>query len=190
MPKTASDSQPPLRADARRNLERICAAASEAFRVHGLDAPLEDIARKAGVSVGTIYNRFGSREGLLDAVVAEIARAKLELAIAAVTGATPWDLFASYVTALGENQAGDPAFNDVIARRYPEAAVLREVHSRAVEHGTVLMREAQAGGSLRADVTAHDLDRLIWLNAQAIRLGDGWWRRALNFFLDGLRANP
>src|SRR5689334_2267720 len=122
MPSRAPHHQPPLRADARRNLERIGTAAAEAFHAHGLDAPLEDIARSAGVSVGTIYHRFGSREGLLDAVVAEIARTKLDTAIAAVTGNTPWDRFASYVLALGENQAADPAFNDVVSRRYPKAA--------------------------------------------------------------------
>lgn len=178
MPSRAPHDRPPLRADARRNLERIIAAASDAFHAHGLDAPLEDIARQAGVSVGTIYHRFGNREGLLDAVVADIARTKLDAAIAAVTGSTSWDRFASYVVALGETQAADPAFNDVVSRRYPEATALRDVCDRAVEYGMVLARAAQADSSLRADLTARDLDRLIWLNAQAVRLGGKWWRRA------------
>ncbi|HEY1704146.1 MAG TPA: helix-turn-helix domain-containing protein, partial [Trebonia sp.] len=59
----------PLRADARRNIEKVMEAAAEAFARDGLDVPLEDIARSAGVRAGTIYNRFGGREGLLDAVV-------------------------------------------------------------------------------------------------------------------------
>jgi AcrR family transcriptional regulator len=188
MADKASKEAPRLRADARRNLERICAAASEAFARDGLDAPLEEIARAAGVSVGTIYNRFGSREGLLDAVVAEIARKRLDRAIAAATGESAWERFGSYVVALGENQASDPAFNDVVSRRYPEASGLRAVCDDAVEYGAELMKQAQADGSMRADLTASDLDGLIWLNAQAVRLGQDWWRRALGFFIDGLRG--
>ncbi|SER33686.1 transcriptional regulator, TetR family [Lentzea xinjiangensis] len=175
-----------MRADARRNLERIRAAASEAFAEHGLDAPLEDIARRAGVSAGTIYHRFGSREGLMDAAVSDIAARKLDAAIAATTGTTPWERFESYVSALGEVQAADPAFNDVVALRYPHAGELRSVHERAIAQAETLMRAAQADGSLRPDADPSDIGRLIWLNAQAIRLGGDWWRRGLGFFLDGL----
>lgn len=182
---------PALRADARRNLERVRAVATEAFETRGLGAPLEEIARAAGVSVGTIYNRFGGREGLLDAVVADIAASKLDAAIARVEGDTPWERFASYVLALGEQQAADPAFNDVVGRRYPEAVALRQVCDRAVEHGAELMRAAQDAGTLRADVTPRDLDRLVWWNAQAVRLGEDWWRRGLGLVLDGLqRVDP
>lgn len=177
-----------MRADARRNVERIRAAAAEAFAEHGLDAPLEEIARRAGVSAGTIYHRFGSREGLIDATVAELAAEKLDTAIAAIGGATPWERFASYVLALGEVQASDPMFNDVVVRRQAASPALREVNDRAVAQGEELLVEAQRARSVRDDVTAADLDRLIWLNAQAIRLGDDWWRRALTWFLDGLRA--
>ena len=53
-----------LRADARRNMEKVVEAAAEVFARDGLDVPLEDIARRAGVRAGTIYNRFGGREGL------------------------------------------------------------------------------------------------------------------------------
>lgn len=178
---------PRLRADAARNMERISAAAFEAFREKGLDAPLEEIARRAGVSVGTIYHRFGSREGLLDAVVAGIAQEKLDEAVAATSSVTPSARFASYMLALGTAQAADPSFNDVVSRRYPQAAALRAVCDSAVAQGEVLMRAAQDDGSLRTDLVGSDLDRLIWLNAQAVRLGGDWWRRALEFVLDGLR---
>jgi hypothetical protein len=90
--------------------------------------------------------------------------------------------------ALGEQQGADPAFNDVVGRRYPEAAALREVCDRAVEHGAELMRAAQQEGTLRADVAPTDLDRLIWLNAQAVRVGGDWWRLPLGLVLEGLRG--
>lgn len=176
-----------MRADARRNVERIREAAVEVFAEQGLGAPLEDIARRAGVSAGTIYHRFGNRDGLVDAVATDIAANGLDQAIAATSGTTPWDRFASYVHALCEVQAANPTFNDAYALRFPEAAELRAVHERAVRYAGELMLAAQHDGSLRTDATADDIGRLLWLNAQAIRLGDGWWRRALAFFLDGLR---
>lgn len=179
-----------MRADAVRNRERIKAAASEVFAERGLDASLEEIARRAGVSAGTIYHRFGSREGLIDAVVTAIASEDLDRAMAAVAGTTPWERFASYVNALCAEQAADPAFNEVFALRFSEAAELRAVHERAVDHARKLMRAAQTDGSLRRDATAEDIGRLLWLNAQAIRLGGDWWRRAVEFFLDGLKSYP
>jgi AcrR family transcriptional regulator len=179
-----------MRADALRNIERIRAAAAAAFAEHGLDAPLGEIARRAGVSAGTIYHRFQSREGLIDAVIADIAAEKLEGAIAATTGDTPWTRFTSYVWALGEAQAADPTFNEVVARRVLQSQALRTVNQRAVSHGESLMRAAQADGTLREDAEPQDLDRLIWLNAQAVALGGDWWRRALEFFLHGLRGSP
>jgi len=64
-----------LRADARRNLDKLRAAAAEAFSERGLDMPLEEIAARAGVSIGTLYNRLGPRDALVDAVVADPAAA-------------------------------------------------------------------------------------------------------------------
>ncbi|WP_430336079.1 TetR/AcrR family transcriptional regulator [Rhodococcus sp. ACT016] len=160
------------------------------FDEHGLDARLEEIARRADVSVGTIYNRFGSsREGLIDAVVADIAAQKLDVVTVAIAGATPWERFTSYVVALGESQVADPAFNEMFARRSPEATALQDVNNRTIAHGEALIIAAQRDGSLRSDVTATDIDRLIWLNAQAERLGVGWWRRGLEFFLDGIGSS-
>src|SRR6516225_8646794 len=73
--KPATQPAPGLRADARRNLEKLRAAAAEAFSERGLDMPLEEIAARAGVSIGTLYNRLGPRDALVDAVVADPAAA-------------------------------------------------------------------------------------------------------------------
>lgn len=179
-----------MRADAQRNEKRIREAAAEAFDELGLDAPLEEIAKRAGVSAGTIYHRFGNRDGLIDAVVVDLAAGKLASAISAVEGATPWDQFCSYVYALGAAQAADPTFNAIVSRRHPTSVRLREVTAAAVAYAEPLMRAAQAEGAMRRDLTTEDVDRLIWLNAQAVRLGGEWWRRALGFYLDGLGAAP
>ncbi len=178
-----------MRADARRNVERIRAAAAEVFAEHGLEASLEEVARRAGVSPGTIYHRFGGREGLIDAAVADLAAENLERALATVHGSTAWERFASYIVAIGEVQAATPHVNAAVVARFPEATELRAVHERAVATGVELMRAAQAEGSLRPDAEPEDIANLIWLNAQALRLDGQWWRRALGYVLDGLHSH-
>lgn len=183
-----------LRADARRNIEKVIAAAAEAFARDGLDVPLEDIARSAGVRAGTIYNRFGGREGLLDAVVADVAAGWLRAVIDRATGPdTAWGRFAAFVQGMCEEQAADPVFNDVFSRRYPDAPGLKAVCDQSLAFGGELIAEAQSCGTLRPGFSAGDLARIFSVNAYLVRdrpAGDDGWRRTLQFTLDGLRAQP
>ena len=184
----------PLRADARRNIEKVMEAAAEAFARDGLDVPLEDIARSAGVRAGTIYNRFGGREGLLDAVVADVAAGWLRAVIdRAAKQGTAWGRFAAFVQGMCEEQAADPVFNDVFSRRYPDAPDLRAVCDQSLAFGAELIRDAQSCGTLRPGFSAGDLARIFSVNAYLVRdspAGDDGWRRTLQFTLDGLRAQP
>jgi AcrR family transcriptional regulator len=182
----------PLRADARRNVEKVMAAAAEAFAAGGLDVPLEDIARCAGVRAGTIYNRFGSREGLLDAVVADVAATRLRALMDRATRYdTAWGRFAAFVEGMCEQQAADPAFNDVFSRRYPDAPGLQAVCGQSLAFGAGLIRDAQSSGTLRPGFSASDLERIFSVNSYLVRdrpAGDDGWRRTLQFTLDGLRV--
>ena len=184
----------PLRADARRNMEKVMQAAAQAFARDGLDVPLEDIARSAGVRAGTIYNRFGGREGLLDAVVADVAVGWLRAVIDRATEqGTAWGRFAAYVQGMCEEQAADPVFNDVFSRRYPDAPDLRAVCDQSLAFGAELIRDAQSNGTLRPGFSADDLARIFAVNAYLVRdrpAGDDGWRRTLQFTLDGLRTQP
>jgi AcrR family transcriptional regulator len=183
-----------LRADARRNMEKVMAAAAEAFARDGLDVPLEDIARSAGVRAGTIYNRFGGREGLLDAVVSDVAAGWLRAVVDRAAGqGTAWGRFTAFVEGMCEEQATDPVFNDVFSRRYPDAPDLRAVCDQSLAFGAELIRDAQADGALRPGFSANDLARIFAVNAYLVRdrpAGDDGWRRTLQFTLDGLRAQP
>jgi AcrR family transcriptional regulator len=184
----------PLRADARRNMEKVMAAAAEAFARDGLDVPLEDIARCAGVRAGTIYNRFGGREGLLDAVVAEDAATRLRAVIDRATEQdTAWAKFTAFVEGICEVQAADPVFNEVFSLRYPDAPRLQAVCGQSLAFGADLIRDAQSCGTLRPGFCASDLLRIFSVNAYLVRdrpAGDDGWRRTLQFTLDGLRARP
>ena len=184
----------PLRADARRNMEKVVEAAAEAFARDGLDVPLEDIARQAGVRAGTIYNRFGGREGLLDAVVADVTATWLRAVIDRAAGqGAAWDRFAAFVEGMCEDQAADPVFNDVFSRRYPNAPGLRAVCDKSLAFGAGLIRDAQSCGALRPGFSVSDLARVFAVNAYLVRDrpagGDGW-RRTLQFTLDGIRTQP
>ncbi|MEV4422045.1 helix-turn-helix domain-containing protein [Patulibacter sp. NPDC049589] len=184
----------PLRRDAARNVERVKAAAIDVFREVGLQAPLEEIARRAGVSVGTIYNRFGSREALIDAVVPDVAAAKLDaVRRTAMEGPDEWERLARYLEGLCALQAEDPALSDVIARAYPDGATaLARVCSASIDHAATLIDEAHTAGVLRARFTAADLPALLIANRALVgapQLDPEAWRRMLDIVLDGLRAD-
>jgi AcrR family transcriptional regulator len=182
----------PIRRDARRNVERLTAAAGQVFRERGLDAPLEEIAKAAGVSAGTLYNRFGSREALIDAVMPDVVEARVRAALAdAEAEADPWTGFAGYVTALCELQATNLAMGDAMGRRYADAKRLTEICDAQMDAVRALIDRARAAGRLRADFTAEDLPYLLWSAATVIRataaVAPDSWRRSLAFALDGLR---
>src|SRR5690349_24085853 len=111
MSATAAAGYGSLRADAARNVAQIRAAAIAAFHGRGLSTPLEEIAAAAGVSKATIYNRFGGRQGLIDAVIGELVATEVYAIIEkARRGADPWQSIATYVTDRRELQWREPAF--------------------------------------------------------------------------------
>jgi AcrR family transcriptional regulator len=95
---TTSDHPAPrrLRRDAQRNRDAIIEAARQLFCDHGLEAPLEQIARQAGVGIATLYRRFPSRAALLDAVLTDNLQAHIAAAEHALATDDPWQGFASY----------------------------------------------------------------------------------------------
>ncbi|MEN5072494.1 helix-turn-helix domain-containing protein [Isoptericola cucumis] len=172
-----------LRRDARDNVARIRAAALEIFLAKGLDAPLEAIARSAGVSAGTLYNRFGSREGLIDAVVPDVAGARLhELGQRVLAKTSPRARLEAFVDGMIDLQVHDPALNDAILRRFPDAVALLGVCDRASELGRQLVDEAHADGSLAPEFTADDVFALLWLAGTASRelAAPSRWRRVID----------
>src|ERR1700756_2007672 len=84
----------PLRADAARNRERVLAAAREAFAEYGRDAQMEDVARRAGVGVGTVYRHFATKEALVDALLETRFRQAMERAREALALEDPWEAVA------------------------------------------------------------------------------------------------
>jgi AcrR family transcriptional regulator len=182
-----------MRADAQRNAEKLRAAAAELFQERGLDVPLKEIARRAGVSHGTLYNLFGSREALIDEVVTDLAGDRLEEAAEqALSFEDAWEGFAYYVEKLCELQAIDPAVADVIGGRYPGAERLMAVCGRTLDASKRIVERARQAGALRPDFTSEDLVFVFPANAVLARAttdaAPDAWRRSVAFLLDGLRT--
>jgi AcrR family transcriptional regulator len=150
-----------LRADARRNREQVLAAAREVFVEHGADAPLDEIARRAGVGIATLYRRFPDRESLLRAVVLDVlVRAGDDACAAEAEEADPFSALGRYmhraldlrISAVMPALLGRISFDDdqvKQARQHAVAPVLR------------LIEAAHAAGRLRSDVAFGDIGTLL-----------------------------
>lgn len=182
-----------LRADAARNVDRIRAAAIDAFRGRGLGTPLEDIAATAGVSKATIYNRFGGRHGLVDAVIGELVASRM-YAIMDEAGRTeePWDAIAAYVRHRRTLLYEEPAFTDALLMAHPGSPQLVALAEAASDATRRLVDRGHAAGVLRAGITAADV---YWDDVAAglalrelARPSPEDHARRTDRFLDGLRA--
>ena len=188
-----SEKTPRLRADARRNVEGIRTAALDVFRAHGLNSPLDAVARAAGVSKGTIYHRFGGRQGLIDAVVEELVAERITGIITAVGAIDdPVERFESYLRQIWLLQYDEPAANDVLLRSMPASGAVNALCEHASENAGRLLADAQATGKVRADLTAEDVWLLVWergiiARACAEQPREGYSRRS-EFTLLGLRS--
>ena len=181
----------PLRQDAARNRERLVLAARETFRRKGLDAPLEEIARAAGVAIGTLYNRFASRGELVDAALGPLAQQAVELAERAARADDPWLGFASLIEDTCALFASDRGYADVYRSRIPGTPVIAAAQQRLLALKASIMARAKRAGVVRADVEATDIALLTWaivgtMDATRDAAPDAW-RRHLALALDGLR---
>jgi AcrR family transcriptional regulator len=184
-----------LRADAARNVAHIRAAAIAAFHGRGLGTPLEEIAVAAGVSKATIYNRFGGRQGLIDAVIEELVGAEMRTILdRARQPGDPWERLATYVTELRDLQYREPAAVDVHLMTYPDSAQVTAQANAGRATGIALVERAHQAGALRTDFTPDDLYQTLVANGLMLRhrpkpKREDYDRRG-RFFLDSLRPRP
>lgn len=180
------------RRDARRNHERLLTEARRLFAERGIDAPLDELASRAGVGAGTVYRHFPNREALLlelyDSALAMFGDMQPE-----IFGAeTAWGSIELYV----ERLAGWIAETPYLAALLNRVGELYPDHRPALDSEPMLnelVERAKAEGSLRPDVTGVDLSVLANMLGSVGQFGGGYlpfWRRQLRLVLDGLRARP
>jgi AcrR family transcriptional regulator len=181
-----------LRQDARDNRERIITAARQLFAQRGLDAPLDEIARQAGVSIGTVYNRFRRRGDLIDAALIQAVAKSVQLAEDALAASDPWEALVDHLTAIAEMQATDRGFGEICIHTLDPATAVERAKARGHQLVLELMKRAQRAGVLRDDIDMTDLGLMVWAVVSAT---DGVrdqapdaWRRHLALLLDGMRA--
>jgi AcrR family transcriptional regulator len=187
----------PMRADALRNRQRILDAAREAFTEHGEEAQMDDIARRAGVGVGTLYRHFTTK----DVLVGELIRLKLSEFAAHVRRkfeeeSDPWAAFEGGLREQTEVMARDAAHQampfaatpDAMRRAAPAVAELRDAWDAVIDR-------AKEAGVLRQDFEVDDI-RTMMCGLGSMMAADARgalsydWRRQLDLFLDGVRTGP
>ncbi len=185
------DTVRPLRRDAERNRQRILKAASEAFNERGLEVSLDEIARYAGVGVGTVYRRFRTKEELVEALFMDRLDAVAAVADDAFEVADPWSGLVSFMERMAELMAGDLGLRQMLmfaAYGRDLVAIARQRNAPLVER---LVQRAQAAGQLRADVRPTDIPFIVFMLTEATHLVNAAnpdvWRRYLTLILDGMR---
>jgi AcrR family transcriptional regulator len=189
---TSQNEERPRRKDAQRNRDALLCAGRSTFAAEGLDAPLEGIARRAGVAIGTLYRHFPTRLDLVEAIFTEKLQAWIDAGEAALATLVPWDGFAYFLERVCELQAHDRGFGDLTSVRLPDSGSMERARARMYELSCRLVERAQQDGSLRPDVTPEDLAFLIWAHTRITdathAIAPRAWRRQLALMLDGLRA--
>jgi len=188
---TTTPLVPPLkqRADARRNRLRVIKGARKCMARAGLDAQMEDIARCAGVGVGTVYRHFPNKDELVDALAEERFERLRDLAHESLAMEEPWEAFETFVRASARIQTEDRALSEVLTSR-------PEIMGRAAEKAGILelvgelLGRAQAAGVVRKDAHPHDIPMLMCALAGTYRNPRSDPDRYIGIALDGLRAGP
>ncbi|GLY16826.1 TetR/AcrR family transcriptional regulator [Kineosporia rhizophila] len=180
------------RADAVRNRERLVAAAAGAFADLGLDASMNEVARRAGVGIATALRNFAHRDELVAAVFHDRMRRYAELTEAAAELPDAWEGFRQCVLQVCELQASDRGFTQVLIGAFPAAPEFESERSRAYRSFSALTRRAQTQGRLRADFAPNDLMLILMANAGVIAhtldQAPDAWRRLVGYFLQSLSA--
>jgi AcrR family transcriptional regulator len=170
-----------LRADARRNLERVLDAATEVFGAEGPEASIDEIAQRAGVGHGTVFRRFRTKDDLMYAVVERRVGQMRELAEEALASDDPGEAFFGFACRVAELAMSTPGLHRCVVHcgEKPGAAELEKLSAKIVSR-------AQRAGALRKDLRPADVQLLI--RSALIAAPRGEWRRYLDVVLDGLRA--
>jgi AcrR family transcriptional regulator len=178
----------PLRADARRNRERILEAARAVFAEQGAGAQMDDVAAAAGVGVGTVYRHFPHKQALMGELVADKFAGFADNAERALEQEDAWEGFAGLLRANAELCARDLGVQQALGREPAawqlaawELARLRTLTER-------LIRRAQAQGAMRHDCTVDDIPMLMCGLSATMAVPEYDWRRHLEILLAGLRA--
>ena len=180
----------PKRADARRNYEKVLLAAREAFAAGGESTSLEEIARRAGVGIGTLYRNFPNRQALIEALyvneVEEVCRSAAEL-----ENADPWEALNGWIERLMAYLATKRALAaELLNYLDHDAPLFQESRAALYAAGEPLLKRAQDAGVVRGDVEVPELMHLVIGIGKIPASDPEQTEHILRIALDGLRYRP
>jgi AcrR family transcriptional regulator len=176
----------PRRADAQRNYDKLVAAARTAYAEDGTSVPLEDIAERAGVGIGTLYRHFPTRQALLEAVYIDEVEAMANAA-AELSELEPWDALSQWFHQYVGFAATKLALAEALLEVDAQSDALTACRTALLEAGSGLVERAQRAGVIREDTSFTDIGRLVGGIAVVPTADEEQKERLLTLALDGLR---
>src|SRR5437016_4096640 len=181
----------PLRRDAERNRQRILRAASEVFTERGLQATLDDVARRAGVGVGTVYRRFPDKEALVEALFTERLDALVGYAEQGLADPDPWAGLVWFLEQAATVIAGDRGLRQILMFATYGRDRVDQARVRMLPVVSAMVQRAQEAGAVRADLRPTDVPLIEFMLGSAAeyagQVRPEIWRRYLALILDALR---
>ena len=178
----------PMRADAKRNYERLVTAARKVFAQVGGGASMEAIAKEAGVGVGTLYRHFPNRIDVVEAVYREDVDELTTVARAVVADLEPWPAMVAWLEAFVRYAMGKKRFLNELHEAFEKNPELHSAsRERIVGALSIVLTRAQDAGVVRSDVDAPDLMQLLGSMCMSATLTPDQSERLLLMIEDGLR---
>lgn len=181
-----------VRQDAQRNRESVLAAAREVYAEQGVEAPLDVIARRAGVGNATLYRRFPDRAALIEAVFHDRLMATIEAGEEARRADDAWAGLLGYLERVFAGLAADRGTTDLMTTGIEGVPTLEALHAHNAETFRGLLARCVSEGTVRADLSVEDLLFALAVLGRAVPAAEaaapGSWRRLLALFADGLRS--
>ncbi len=178
----------PLRADAERNRQRVLEVAQQVFAAEGLAVPIDEIARRAGLGVGTLYRHFPTKEALFEAIVIGRMETLVEDARLGAKAADPGAALFGFLTRMVEEGSAKKDFHAALAGVDMKRITAAKQRMKRAVH--VLVARAQQASALRTDVGVDDVLTLVMGTVHAAErhgAGPAERRRLLQVVFDGLR---
>ncbi|GAA2526142.1 TetR/AcrR family transcriptional regulator [Winogradskya humida] len=157
------------RADAVRNRERVLAAAAEVFGESGIDVPMSEVARRAGVGIATLIRNFPARADLVEATFGAAMTDYADTATRAAADPDPWAAFCGFIEYVCRIPQRDRGFAQVLTTMFTGAELLEAQRQRGLREFIRLVRRAKAAGVLRADFSPHDLPLILLATGGVMR---------------------
>lgn len=187
-----------LRADAALNRDRIVDAAVELFGARGIAVPLDEVARRAGVGVATLYRRFPTRADLAAATFERNLSRYTEAVDRALVDPDPWQGFRALVYELCQLQASDAGLRELLTMSFPASSIIEKRSGEALAKLGDLMTRAQQAGALHPGLVAGDVVVMLLANAGVVSAtsdsesapGAEPWRRFAALIVNAFAVMP